>query len=468
MARQMELLDKLKTSLISEDLIDKGDKILLAVSGGLDSRALLDLFAKLGDSYNLQLAVLHVHHGIRGDEADDDLEFVRALAQRYNLPFYFKKVEAEKFARKHRYSLEESARILRYQVYEEFLRQTKFNKLATGHTADDQAETIMDHFLRGSGIIGMRGMLKVRGPYIRPLLIFRRKDLESYVQHSNLEFREDSSNKELRYKRNRIRRELIPYLEKHFNPNLIDALNRLGKIHEENEKFLEVYAAKAYNSLVLIHKKDKIILDIEGFLNYFTIVRKYILFQASKELSIFGDSLNFEKVCRIQSVVSQREIGKKVPINQEWQLLVDHDGIVIKKKKQARSKIKVNVLEGSSLQFQQYELRWSILNDADSIVFNRNSKVEFVDFNRTGSKLFLRTLLPGDRFIPLNFTGHKKVADYFSDRKVPHHLREEIPILESSHGIVWICGYSIDDRFKVTEQTNQFLKLEMNEVSSAA
>ncbi|MFQ5823317.1 MAG: tRNA lysidine(34) synthetase TilS [bacterium] len=464
----MELIEKFKTNLILNNLLKNDDQLLLAVSGGLDSTALLDFFSRIKNSFNLSLGIVHVHHGIRGEEADDDLEFVRSLSDKYNLPFYFKKVDAIKFARKQRCSLEESARILRYQVYEEFLKENQYSKLATGHTADDQAETILDHFFRGSGILGMRGISILRGPYIRPLLCFSRKELELYVQQNGIDYREDSSNSDLKYRRNRIRKELIPYLKEHFNQNLINTLSHTGEIFEENEQFLRSYANEAYKSLVLIRKKDKIILDIEGFLNYFIIVRKYILFRACEELSIRRNLLNYNKLQRILTVISHRKIGKRVSINQEWQILIDHDGIVINKKKELIAKIKFNVLEEDSLLFQDYEFRWSIFNNSNLIAFERNPKIEFVDFDRTGSQLYLRNFLPGDRFIPLNFTGHKRVADYFSDRKVPHHLRNEIPILESSQGIVWVCGYCLDNRFKVTEHTSHLLKLEMVEVSNVS
>ncbi len=463
----MELVEKLKSSLTSNNLVKRGDKILLAVSGGLDSTALLDMFSKIQEAFDLTLGILHVHHGIRGEDADRDLKFVRNLSKKYNLPFYFKKVDSKKFMREQRYSLEESARILRYQVYDDFLKQTRFDKLATAHTADDQAETILDHFLRGSGILGLRGMSKQRGAYIRPFLIFNRKELQSYVKQNDLEFREDSSNMDLRYRRNRIRNELIPYLREHFNPNLIETLNRQGEIFEQNEEFLMSFASDAYKSLVLKCKKDKIILDIEGFLNYFTIVRKYLLFQVGQELSLPRNLLNFDKLQRILNLISQRKIGKKIFINKEWQIITDHDGIVFKRKKEG-SKVTFNVSETGSLRFQDYEFRWSILKNSDSVFFSQNRDVEFVDLERTGCQLLLRNMLPGDRFVPLNFAGHKKVADYFSDRKVPHHLRDEIPILESSRGIVWVCGYALDDRFKVTDQTNHILKLEMREVSDVS
>jgi tRNA(Ile)-lysidine synthase len=464
----MDLVEKLKSHLITNNLIKKGDCILLAVSGGLDSVALLHLFSKIQDFFQLKLAVVHVNHGIRGEEADGDLEFVRSLSDQYNLPFYFQKVDALKFAREQRYSLEESARILRYQVYEETLKKSKFAKLATGHTANDQAETILQHLLRGSGILGMSGIAETRGPYIRPLLIFTRNELKTYVKQHELQYRQDSTNRELKYRRNRIRNELIPYLEKNFNPNLIKTLNHLGEIFAENEQFLKFHANESFDTLVVYRKKNKIILDINHFLNYFIILRKYIIFRVFEELSINRNLLNFDKLSKILKLISNKEIGKQITFDKDWGLYIDHDGIVIKKNVQPFPKTKLNVLEKGPVRFRDYEFGWTIFERQYLKNFDENPNIEFLDLEQTGSQLYLRNFQPGDRFIPLNFTGHKKVADYFSDRKIPHHFREEIPILESNRGIVWICGYCIDDRFKVTSDSKRILKVEMKEVSNAA
>lgn len=463
----MNLVEKFKNHLVRNNLIQEGDCILLAVSGGLDSVALLHLFCEIQDMFHLKLAIVHVHHGIRDKEADRDLEFVRALSDHYKLPFYFQKVDAPEFAQKEKYSLEESARILRYQFYEKTIKKSKFTKLATGHTANDQTETILQNLLRGSGILGMSGISETRGPYIRPLLIFARHELEVYVKQQELQYCQDSTNRELKYRRNRIRSELIPYLKENFNSNLIKTLNRSGEIFTENEQFLKFHADESFDSLVINRKKNKIILDINHFLNYFIILRKYIIFRAFDELSIKRNLLNFDKLNKILNLISNKKIGKQISFDRDWCLYIDHDGIVIKKNIEPFPRIEFNVLEKGPIRLRDYEFRWTIIERQYLKNYGENPNIEFLDFEQTGSLLYFRNFQPGDRFVPLNFTGHKKVADFFSDRKIPHHLREEIPILDSKRGIVWICGYCIDDRFKISSDSKRILKVEMKEISNA-
>jgi tRNA(Ile)-lysidine synthase len=498
------LVKKFKTGLLQ--LVQSGDSILLAVSGGPDSVAMLHLFLKVQSDLNLQLGVVHVHHGIRGEEADRDLEFVRSLAAQFNLPFYFQKLDAKKFAAEAKLSQEEGARILRYREFERFLTESGFSKLATAHTTDDQAETLLDHFLRGAGISGLRGMLKTsslaektaplsdssfddersrrtqndakviqseRGrtvgsaAHIRPLLDFTRTELEEFVRQQGLQFCVDSTNKDLSYRRNRIRHELIPYLQKHFNPNLVDLLSRTGEVFQETEEVLQAIANDAFKSLVSLQKKNEIILDIVRFLNYFKIIQKYILFQAGESLGIKRNHFTFDKLTRILQLVEKRKIGKRTVINQEFEIAVDYDGIVLRRKIEPAVPVQVNLLAQSSVGFCDYEISWLILEKGERIKFTEDHKVEFVDFDLTGSQVRLRTLQPGDRFIPLNFRGQKKLADFFSDRKIPHHLRSETPILEAADGIVWIGGMAIDDRFKVTTATKRLLRLEIIENTHA-
>ena len=463
MSSDASLLAQFNANITRQHLISADTGVLLAVSGGLDSIVLLDLFTRIQAKLRLRIGVVHVHHGLRGREADRDLDFVNSLSERYRLPFYLRKVNAAELATEQQLSLEESARILRYRAFDEVLRDTKSTKLATAHTANDQVETIIDHFLRGSGVLGLTGIPRSRGPYIRPLLDFTRNELETYAMENGYEFREDSSNQDLRFRRNRIRRELIPYLESRFNPNLTGTLKRTVKIWGETEVFLNDFAHKALKSLVFLDKKNEIILDIEGFLNYFDVIRKYIIFQACDRLSINRNVLNFNKLERIIEVIEGRKIGKKVIIHNNCELIIDHDGIVLKKANNHLKRETVDLLKQSALEFNGYELRWSVVDKPRKLDFARDRKTEFVDFDLTGPELQVRTFRPGDRFKPLNLRGHKKVANYFSDQKIPHRQREITPILESPNGIVWICGHCIDDRFKVTDQTTRILRLEMAE-----
>ncbi|MFQ5444529.1 MAG: tRNA lysidine(34) synthetase TilS, partial [Nitrospinales bacterium] len=382
----------------------------------------------------------------------------------YSLPFFGQHVDAKGLAESRKLSLEESARMLRYEVFEKLARRTGSRKVAIAHTADDQAETLVDHFLRGSGVAGMRAMRAARDCYIRPLLSVTRKELEAYVGKQNLRFRVDSSNEDLYLKRNRIRKELIPYLTEHFNPNLVNTLNRTSEIFSECEEFLQAFADNAFKSLVSLDKKNEIILEIEPFLNYFNLIRKYVLISACQKLGIDRSALNFDTLDRMIGIIKKRQPGKRVRINKDFQLLVDHDGIVMKRQDNIRpSRVEFDLLDANRLQFGDYEFSWSICEKIKAASFVEDRATEILDFEKTGDRLFLRTARPGDRFIPLNFKGHKKVSDYFSDRKIPHHRRDKTPILESSHGIVWVCGHCIDDRFKVKQHTRRVLKMQMKE-----
>ncbi len=464
-AEQMTLLERFQRDVRARQLIRKKERVLLGVSGGLDSVVMLDLFVRSRAALGVELGVVHVHHGIRGPDADADAAFVRSLAHGHKVPFYLKRVDAQTLARQEKRSLEESARILRYRAFDETLAEAGFNKVATAHTANDQAETVIDHFLRGSGVAGLAGMAMQRDAYIRPLLGFTRDELEAYLSARNLRCRVDPSNLDLRFRRNRIRRELLPYLERKFNPALVTTLTRTAAIFQECEAFLRKEAEQAFKSLVLLHKKNEIILDIEPFLGYFKILKKYILLHACETLSISRNCLTFSKFESILTLVENRTLGKKVLLDSQHELMVDHDGLVLTERVAALPAVEFDVLREHSCRFGEFVLSWEVVTRKKRCRFDPNPKQELVDLDRTGTVLRLRTHRPGDTFIPLNFRGHKKVADFFTDNKVPLHVRRVLPILESKRGIVWICGYALDDRFKVTEQTKKILKLQIEEHS---
>lgn len=457
----MNLVKRLQAHVVARSLVEPKGALLLAVSGGLDSVTMLDLFYRLRDNLQLRLGVVHVHHGIRGSEADRDLTFVRQLAAHYDLAFFERRVDAPGLAKREGYSLEESARMLRYACFEDILQATEFSELATAHTADDRAETILYQLLRGSGLLGLRGMPERRDPFVRPLLSFRRSELAAYARERKLRFVEDSTNEKLDYKRNRIRRELIPYLEEHFNPNLIETLNRTGGILAENEAYLTASANEIFPQIVLSRKKQKIILEIDRFLNYFIILRKYLLYRAFEEVGIRRYQIDFGTLQRTLEVIDSRKIGKRVLLAEDAYLQVDRDGIVIGRGSQPGHPVDFTVSDTGRMRFEDWLFRWQILDRQAFAGFNPDPRVEAFDVEKTGSRLRVRRVQPGDRFVPLNFSGHKKVADFLAHRKVPLHERREVPVLESGREIVWVCGHGIDDRFKVTESTHRILKMQM-------
>lgn len=411
---------------------------------------------------------MHVHHGLRGQEADRDLNFVRALAEQLALPFHFRRVDARSHARKQKLSLEESARNLRYQALAEVLNERNCHKIATGHTSNDQAETVIDHFLRGSGPAGLSGIPLQRDRIIRPLLEFDRNQIRSYATVEKLSYCEDSTNRELAHKRNRIRRELIPYLTRQFNSNLVETMNRTAKVFGEVETYLQQEAKNAFKSLVSLQRKNEIVLEIEGFLTYNRLIRKYIIFHCLDRLAPSRKLLDFKKLDSVLSIIKRKEVGKEFKLSDSHIVQIDHDGIAFYQAfDPPPHSIEVNFLAQKSINFLDYHFEWSILEQDRAPDFVRDHNIELFDFDRTGNALTLTTVKPGMRFVPLNFEGKKKVATLLSDLKVPHRQRARIPILAAKDAIVWICGYQIDDRFKITEKTQTVLKVELTEIADA-
>ena len=459
------LVESVETYCREHQLISHDDRLVLAVSGGLDSVMLLHIFLQLQGLYSIDLAVLHVNHQIRGAAGDADEAFVAKLATKNKLPFYAKQVDVPAYRDQNKLSMEESARACRYRMFEETLAETGYDKLATAHTANDQAETVLDHLLRGSGIRGMRGILSHRDRYIRPLLNCKRDALLDCARQAGIDFRHDETNSDLSYKRNRIRHELLPALAKQYNPLIVDTLNRSAKLFSETESYLESQAAEAYKSLVFLQKKNEIVLEIEAFLSYFYVIQKYVLLHAAAVLGVDRNRFDSKWLNSAIEIISRKQTGSKSVLFSDMEVMLDHDGLVIRRPGMGETgKQEIVCRSDGEARFAGYKISWHRIG-VDEIDFSLGERIAFLDYEKTGASLFLRTAKPGDRFVPLNLKGSKKVSDYLSDRKVPLRYREKIPILETSNEIVWISGYRIDDRFKIRENTRNVLRFEINEVA---
>ncbi len=456
------LLERFKTGIEERGLLTSGEKVLAAVSGGVDSVVLLDLLNNCASEKRLQILVAHLHHGIRGAEADEDEKFVARLAASYGYNYFTKRVDAPHYAKAHKLSIEAAARELRYN----FLNRTALHNgagvIALGHNADDQAETVLDHLLRGAGLAGLAGMPYKRDNVIRPLLQFRREEIIEYAKEAGLAFREDSTNRDVRYRRNKIRHELLPMLEQ-YNPQVRDALCRTSRVLDENEEFLRWYATEVIEKIGT-EKNDKIILDIPLFLKYLTIIRKYVLFEIADKIGITRYSLSFGTVARLLHLVEKGRSGAKIPLAEDWLAQIHGNSLVFSR----QQSISFNVTLKKGETYVHPDLGWTFRSirvkkeEMESELGGR-STVEFVDEDKIPGDLQLRNWRRGDRFAPIGLKGAKKVADFFVDAKIPGHLRGSIPILTCEKGIIWICGYRLSETFKVTESTSNLLKLEFGE-----
>ncbi|RKY75310.1 tRNA lysidine(34) synthetase TilS [candidate division KSB1 bacterium] len=446
-------------------LLVPNEKILIAVSGGVDSVVLLDLLVGVQDKYQLQLKVIHLNHRLRGKEADADEAFVHQLGQQYGLSVISERIDVRTYAKKKKLSLEAGAREVRYDFFHRALAQSQFDKVATGHQADDQAETVLLHLLRGSGIRGLGGISPHRDCFIRPLLFASRAEILQYAQTQKLSFRQDASNLSCVYTRNRIRWKLIPYLAKQFNPQIVKKLNQLADIFRENEEFLSQFAYQALNDCVKYRDDKKIVLEINRFLGYFNIVKKYIVASALRELGLDPELLSFKKWERVLALSASEQKGKRVRVSPVVDIILDHAGLVIEKQSAS-----VDFFHPVQPNKEYYFSDLSIWfrskieqREGSESCFSQNNRREMVDYDKLCDRqLFLRNIKPADRFYPLGMQQAKKISDFVIDEKIPLHERNRLLVLVTNRDeIVWLCGYRIDDRFKITPSTRRVLKLEI-------
>ena len=517
--RIMELLQKFRQHCAAAQLVQRNDRLLLAVSGGVDSCVLLDLFGQLKNEWPLQLAVAHVNHQLRGSESDEDEEFVQALAREAGLPFYSERIDVAQHAQRQKRSLETAGREWRYLTLEKFRQAFHARAIVTAHTLDDQAETILAHLLRGCGLAGLTGMAaqselclqsasevfandknaawqnvallseeqplkgrlrtQPRTKILRPLLPFSRAEIEGYAQSRQLQWREDRSNAETQFRRNRIRHELLPLVKTRFNPKINQSLAHLVGIAAAAEDYLRAEARAHLPEVIKERQSAKIILDLELFWKYFPIIRRYVIRALLQELLQEPVEPSFAETARLLDLLQpppagKTSTGKRYIWRRQIEVCVDRDGAVFEKQKTKSKRQKAN---NFSVPVRMGE-RCEIAGTEFAILIERkelprdwreqvNANSQFVDAEKVSGELRVRFPRPGDRFVPLRAKdgaglegGSKKISDFFTDLKVPLHRRQTTPILASEE-IIWLGGFRLDDRFKITPATHTVLHLQL-------
>ena len=305
------------------NLIQSGDKIVIGVSGGPDSIALLNVLLEIKNEniISFDMVVCHINHMIR-EEANDDEEYVLEFCKRYNIEFYSKRIEIEKIAKDLKIGTEEAGRNARYEFFSKILEKTSSNKIATAHTANDNAETVLMNIIRGSGTLGLKGIEAKRDNLIRPLIECSRYEIEKYCGENNLDPRIDKSNFENIYTRNKVRNMLIPYIKENFNPNIIEGINRLSDLSKQENEYLEKETEKVYKKMLISAKNDEIILDLNQFNLQETVIKSRLVLYTINIL--FGTRSGIEKK-HIEDIIKlcSNNIGNKFLIpNKKVKVLV--------------------------------------------------------------------------------------------------------------------------------------------------
>ncbi|MCK4224646.1 MAG: tRNA lysidine(34) synthetase TilS [candidate division Zixibacteria bacterium] len=465
--KNSEFIEKLKGTIYRFGLLKKGDRVVVALSGGPDSVALLYGLLTIQPEFELKLYVAHLNHKLRGAESDEDERFVKELAVRLKLQFFSKRIDVKREAKKRKLSIEECAREIRYQYLQKLANQIKADRIAFGHQADDQAETFLMRLIRGAGGAGLSGIPPKRGKIIRPLIQIKREEIEKFLKANRISYRLDSSNYLTDYFRNKIRLLLLPKIKEEFNPKIVETLNRTADIISLQQEYLQKNCEQL---LVDIGKKrgSKIILDLEEFVSYDICLQREMIRFCVRELKGDLNQLSFESVDRALKLIHQKKSGKKVKLaNKTW---VEVSGKEIAFYREVKKECdypvtlpgEVNLSAGSIGKDWGIKIKGEILKrkSAPQNLIPQNQNIAFLDWEKLKCPFRLRSRRRGDKFKPLGMKGTKSLADFLIDAKVPRYLRDEVLILTSKGKIAWVVGCRISEEFKVTEKTKKVLKVE--------
>ncbi len=462
-------LKKLEKSI--NGLIRPGDKVVVGVSGGADSIALLQVLHELSHPQNYQLVVAHINHMARGKDAFDDACFVKDVADKLGLPFFLKEIDVQKEKVKLKTSFQDAARIIRYKFFNETLAAVEGNRIALGHTADDQVETILINIVRGSGLKGLAGIPQVRDNIIRPLLQIYRKEIEDYLEEKKIAYRNDSSNYENKYLRNRIRHELIPHLES-FNPGIKKSLKGMSLIAEEDDFLLSQMTLDIFNQNFQNQGEKDISWSINDFQIHPLALKKRLVRETFHRITGGTQGITALHVQQILNLFDFPKAGKvlNVPRNVEVSCTYSSVEFKINNEKSAENSKKFEtdltaiLIPGTTeIPEGQIQVQTQILDEKQGFSSINQHLQAFLDLDKTGISINARFFQPGDRFCPLGMSGSKKLKSFFIDRKVPRHMRHRIPILTNDQGdIIWVYGERISHIYRVTDKTKRVLFLQGN------
>jgi tRNA(Ile)-lysidine synthase len=455
------------------DMISLNSRVLVAVSGGPDSIVLLHLFKKLSlENPNIKLAIAHLNHLSRGEDSNKDSVFVVELGKKTKLDTFVEAIDVSLLRKNTNTSFQESARLIRYDFLRRIFSQWKGDLIALGHNADDQAETVLINLLRGSGLLGLTGIRAQRDIFIRPLHGCFRSEIDDYIHAHDLKYCSDETNFENKYLRNKVRLELIPFLEL-YNPKIKSILTVTSAIltddedylvKQVDEKLIEVdfrYCENSYTSL------DIKLLNSQHPAMQKRLVRHAIFISKGNLRSISVRHI-LEILRLVKCGVSSKEIhlpnglvalfvdGKLTFCNKSYV-----EKVVKKKSSVVTLSARINVPGFTDIGFRGLGFNVSFLSVDDFREFSLSPNIAYFDYHKTGPNLKMRLFRPGDNFIPLGMKGRKKIKSFFIDEKIDQDERKLIPFLTTENDfIIWIYEKRIGENYRVTDKTSVIVKIE--------
>ncbi len=435
-------------------LINAENKILVALSGGADSVFLLVFLYKFQKLFKISLAAAHINHSLRGKEANKDQSYSKILCDKFDIPFYTKRVYVKSFASKNKISIEEAARKLRYSSLKKIAKEINADKIATAHNIDDNAETVLFNLTRGTGVSGMAGIPFQRENIIRPILVLSKVEIIQYLEKQNIKYVTDSTNLDNSFSRNFIRNEILQPIRENLNPSVSEAILKFSELFKNHSKLISSLLQEIEKKFTTYENNTlKISLSIVSQHNDFIIGELLkSIFQ-----KYFCTEFNYNDFIKLSELFNKQR-GKQVKFKNGITAFRESDSILFFAKDETTDFDEKIITLGNFAETKNGKLH---ISDAENknITGKSNKLSELISGDNLEDIFILRRWKNGDKFIPLGMNNFKKISNFLSEQKVQSNIKKDQLVLTNGNKIVWVVGQRLDNRFKILKNTRKVVKL---------
>ncbi|MCP3933569.1 MAG: tRNA lysidine(34) synthetase TilS [Bacteroidetes bacterium] len=461
------LISRVSQTIKSNDLLNQGDCVIVAVSGGSDSLALLDILMHL--DLKLHLVAAYINHGLRPEEISKEIRLLEQYCSKRNISFKTDTVPVIDFANEEKKSIEEAARILRYEALQKISYKHAAKAIVTGHTADDQVEHFLIRIIRGASPSGLTGMQLKRENIIRPLLFEKKQTLTSYLKDKSISWCTDSSNADRKFLRNRVRHDLLPIFRSKFNPSIDRSILQCMQTLSAEDKYIKQISNTVFKFSVTINKNNSLLVHGDHLLKEHLAIQRRIVEKCCWFVGTRPSYNQLESIIKL--LKNPKNSGELHLENNILVEKVEHDirfsktSVPHRKKSHPQPELNIEVPGPGIYKCQKLRKKLRIKKTCTTLHFIPTK--QYLDMARVTFPLKVRSLLPGDRFHPYNSPGHKKVSRYFNDKKIPVKQRQNYPLLvDEINGIIAVLGLQIDNNYKISKSTTRLLEISWDDDNS--
>lgn len=458
------MINKVKKTIQKYNLLSRDDKVVVALSGGPDSVALLDSLVKIAPKMNLIIFVAHYNHKLRKNESEKDEAFCRKLSESYELIFLCGRMDITKKQKGE--SPEDFYRRQRYAFLNKVAKKNNAQKIALGHNLQDQAHTVLLRLVRGSSLEGLKGIEPIReNRYIRPLIEVSRREIIEYLSKNNISYRKDSSNKDEKYLRNKIRARLIPLLKKEFNPKIEEDLAQTAKILRGEDDFIKTHVAHALRSGYIIKNEKSASMNVDYLLGLHAALRSRLFKNILDDIITSKQAVTSKHINNVESILQNNVSGKSVSLPGSLIARREYNILILERKKPIRKKLiyKYELELGGHFYIRERKVDVFLKKMRPGNIDCKADDKIYMDLDKLSSPLVLRNRRNGDWIEPMGMKGRKKIKDYLIDEKVPRAQRDEIMLIADADSVVWIEKKRLSERVKITSKTRNILEVRIIE-----